>query len=316
MGWLSSSRAVLARRGLHSTGSKPTVLQAAREHALTCAATPKRGLSRHAFGTDPRHSATGTARCLPSKPMSPGKPVRRSQPPHSPSGGPPFASSASLDHQSPPTDSNVPAMRPSGLGWPEPPSTPSPARESPAVQPPLPQSPTVLPPGPTGEAKSRKKRWEWSGNALVAGVVSAIVAGGSSLLVTHVQENDSASQAAASQQVQAAQALEADANSLYGYTTDIYNFQRQCAGPHNTWQGCAAEAMQVYQNYNAVMTTFAAAGSNIADRTAAQLASQMAGASGGLITASSAADASKLWNEMVTVYTQLTERCGQLVQTQ
>lgn len=254
--------------------------------------------------------------------VSPGKPVRRSWNPHSPSGGPPFASSASLDRQSPPTDSNVPAMRPSGLGWPEPTSTPSPARESPAVQPPIPQSPAVLvppavpPTGPAGQAKNPKKRWEWTGNALVAGVVSAIVAGGISLLVTHIQANDSASQAAASQQVQAAHALEADANSFYEYTTDIYNFQRQCAGPHNTWQGCAAEAMQVYQNYNSVMTTFAAAGSNISDRTAAQLASQMASAGGGLITARSEADASKLWYEMVTVYTQLTGRCGQLVQTQ
>jgi hypothetical protein len=210
---------------------------------------------------------------------------------------------ASLDRQRPPTGGNVEVMRPSGLGWPEPVSMPSPSSESRAAQPSLAQSPTVLPPGHTGDAKSRRKRWEWSGNALVAGVVSAIVAGSISLLVTHVQDNDSASQAAAGQQVQAAQTLEADANSFYEYTTEIYNFQRQCAGPHNSWQGCAAEAMQVYQNYTAVVTTFAAAGSNIADRTAARLASQMAGLSGGLISASSATDASKLWNEMVTIYT-------------
>lgn len=72
--------------------------------------------------------------------------------------------------------------------------------------------------------------------------------------------------------------------------------------------------MQVYPNYTSVMATFAAAGSNISDRTAAQLASRMASASSGLITARSEADASKLWYEMVTVYAQLTGRCGQLVQ--
>ena len=207
-------------------------------------------------------------------------------------------------------------MRPSGLGWPEPNAIPSQAGGSSAAQRPLPQSASVLPPDPAGEAETRKKRWEWSGNALVAGVVSAIVAGAISLLVTHVQYNDSANQAATSQQVQAAQELEGDANYFYEYTTDIYNFQRQCAGLHNTWRSCAAEAMQVYQNYNAALTTFAAAGSNIADRTAGQLASQMAGLSGSLIVASSPTEASKLWEEMVTAYAKLTGRCGQLVETQ
>jgi hypothetical protein len=191
---------------------------------------------------------------------------------------------------------------------------PSPARESPAVQPRLP--PAVPPPGPARGAESPKKRWDWTSNALIAGVVSAIVAGGISLVAIHVQDTNSASQAAASQQVQAAQVLEADANSFYQYTTDIYNFQQRCAGPHNTWRSCAAEALQIYQNYNSVLTAFGAASSNIADRTAGQLANQLGSTSGGLIAATSAADASKLWYEMVTAYAELTERCGQLVQTQ
>ena len=164
--------------------------------------------------------------------------------------------------------------------------------------------------------KNSKKRWDWTGNALVAGVVSAIVAGGISLITIHVQDKDSANQAAARQQVQAAQTLEADANSFYQYTTDIYNFQQECVGPHNTWRSCAADALQIYQNYTSVLTDFGAASSNIADRQAAQLANQLGSTSGGLIAAGSEADASKLWYELVTIYAQLTDRCGQLVQTQ
>jgi hypothetical protein len=136
------------------------------------------------------------------------------------------------------------------------------------------------------------------------------------LLVTHVQDKDSASQAAASQQVQAAQSLESDANSFYEYTTDIYNFQRECYDPHVTWLSCAADAKQVYPNYVSITNTFTAAGGNIADRTAGQLANQMADASTGLVIASTEAGAEKMWYEMVTAYSQLTERCGQLVQTQ
>lgn len=219
-------------------------------------------------------------------------------------------------------------MRPSGLGWPEPTSTSSPSKESSvsqsvlppvrAVSAPLqaPVPPTAPPVVLSGEAKGAKRRWEWSGNALIAGVVSAVVAGGISLLVTHVQDRDSASQASASQQVQAAQSLEADANSFYEYTTDIYNFQRQCAGPYNTWRGCAAEAVQVYPNYNAVMSNFVAASSNVTDQAAEKFANQMASESAGLIATQSESDASNLGNEMVTAFSQLIPRCGQLIQSQ
>lgn len=228
----------------------------------------------------------------------------------------------------PPIASNVLAMKPLGLGGPS--LRPRHRPENPLLfslharnvrrygnlrqsrYPRLPLHPT-----PMEKRKSRKKRWEWSGNAVIAGIVSAFVAGGISVLVTHIQDSDSARQATASQQVQAAQSLEADANSFYSYSMDIYNTERRlCASPNSTWRECASQALQMYQNYSPVMMTFAAAGSNVADSTAAQLANQVANAGTGLITASSAAGASKSWKDMVTVYLLLTERCGQLVQTQ
>jgi hypothetical protein len=75
-----------------------------------------------------------------------------------------------------------------------------------------------------------------------------------------------------------------------------------------------ADAMQIYQTYNTAMTAFDAASGNVADRMAAQLATRLGSDSGDLIAASSVSDASEIWYDFVTAYTQLIERCGQLVQ--
>ena len=168
--------------------------------------------------------------------------------------------------------------------------------------------------------KNEKKVQKSPSNALVTGVVSAVVGCGIisllvSLLITRVQNENSASQAAIGQQVQAAGQLEAAANALYQGTTNAYNFQLLCTkGGHNTWEECAAQALQVYPSYNVAVATLNTDGSNIADRSAAELANQLGSESADTISARSSADATKLWYSMVTTYAALIGRCGQLVQ--
>lgn len=165
-------------------------------------------------------------------------------------------------------------------------------------------------PGPAGESKKARVLSGVTGNALVAGVVSAIVAGLISLLVTRVQDDDAASQAAASQQAQAAEALQTAASSLYQSTINVYNFQRQCVSIRSTWQECGAEALQVYSSYNSVMTAFGAASSDLADKLAAQLAGQLESEASNTISAQSAADANTMWYDMVATYADLIGYCG------
>ena len=136
-----------------------------------------------------------------------------------------------------------------------------------------------------------------------------------SLLVTHVQNENVARQAVAGQQVRAAEQLEAATNVLYQNTTNIYNFGLQCtSGGHNTWADCAGQALQVFSGYTEALTAFNTDTSNVADRTAAELANQFGSQSGGMLSVRSAADAKTLFPRIVTTYVALIRRCGLLVQ--
>ena len=169
---------------------------------------------------------------------------------------------------------------------------------------------------PAHAAGNTKKR-ELTYNALVAGLVPAIVAGLTSLLVsllvTHFQDQDAASQARYGQQALAAGQLEAAATALYQGTTGVYNFQLRCIRTRQTWQDCAAQAPGL-TNFSAGTTTFDAASANIADQAAAELAGQFANVSAGTVAAPSAAQGKSLWSKMVTLYLELIKRCGQLIQ--
>ena len=116
--------------------------------------------------------------------------------------------------------------------------------------------------------------------------------------------------------MQAAKELEAASNSWYQSTTDVYNFLLKCLGSSITSQECAAEVLQAYPAYNSAMVLFSADSSNVADSGAARLANQFGSEAGGMIAVRSAADARKLWLSLVTTYTELLSRCGELVQGQ
>jgi hypothetical protein len=173
---------------------------------------------------------------------------------------------------------------------------------------------------PARDTKPPARARRWSNNALVAAVVGAmagaIVAGIISLLVTHYQDQSTASQARSGQQAQAAEQLETAANTLYQSTTSIRIFQQRCSGTRTTWSQCRTEALEVYPGYSPDLTTFAADSANVADSTAGELATQFRAESVGVVTATSAAQSGQMWNELVTTFPELTARCGKLAQEQ
>jgi type II secretory pathway pseudopilin PulG len=178
------------------------------------------------------------------------------------------------------------------------------------------------------DGKKEKGKKRVTRNPLVVGIASAIVAGLFSFWITHSQDQDAANQARAAQQVQAAdqlttqrrqaaKELETATNGLFLSAQNVYSFQLDCVGTRNTWKDCASQALQVFPNYNVDLTVFNTAISNIADSEAVALANQFANESTDtIIAASSTADAQRSWSRMVTTYTELIGRCGQLVQGQ
>lgn len=133
-----------------------------------------------------------------------------------------------------------------------------------------------------------------------------------SLLVTHFQDQSTASQARSTQQALAAGQLEAAAGNLYSTTQNVYNSQLKCVGTYGTWKACASVAPGI-TNFSAAVTTFGPAIANIGDPAAAELANQFSKESTGTVTGPSAAQGKTMWNALVTTYVDLIARCGQLI---
>jgi len=152
-----------------------------------------------------------------------------------------------------------------------------------------------------------------SNNSVVAAVVAGVISLVVSLVVSHYQNANAGSQAAADQQVQSALELEAAATSLFQSATDLYNYEVNCYVAGDIWQVCTTKGVQAYPNYTSPLGTFAAAGSNIADRTAAQLANQFEGEAVDIMKPQSVTDADRSWNDLLATYDNLITRCGNLV---
>jgi hypothetical protein len=152
-----------------------------------------------------------------------------------------------------------------------------------------------------------------TGNALVSGVVSAIVAGVISFTVVHYQDQDAARQAQASQQVQEAEQVETAANSFYQATMSVYNFQLKCVSRNETSQQC--EILAPGDNDLATADNALDADMlNITDREAFQLAASLLSASAWLLSSVTAVNVRSEWKNVVVLYFQLIFRCGQLIQ--
>jgi len=165
---------------------------------------------------------------------------------------------------------------------------------------------------PTAAAKRKDKERGLTNNALVAGVVSAVVAGVISLLVTHFQDRSAESQAHSAQQASAAEQLEAAASSLYSATQNVYNFQRGCVSPNVTWKLCAAQAPYM-SSFSAAFTAFGPAVANEGDPQAGRLANQFSTEAAATVGAADAAHGEQSWNNFLNTYVDLIARCGQLI---
>ena len=142
-------------------------------------------------------------------------------------------------------------------------------------------------------------------NALVSGVVAAIVGGGLSFAIAHYQDQDAASQTLSAQRASAAVQLETAATGFYQATFDL-------------WPSCAKNAGECLDNnaYVAAEITFNAARGNISDPRAAALALQLANSSTTALAMAESRSSSTYLNQVGQTYGELITRCGQLVQGQ
>jgi len=161
-----------------------------------------------------------------------------------------------------------------------------------------------------------KRAWHATNNTLTVGIVSAAVAALTSLLVslliTHFHSEETATQAAARQQVNSVGQLEIAANSLYQSTISVYNFQQQCAQSQMTWTRCVGLAPG-FPDYSAAITAFNEDVSKVTDRTAVRLANTFGNESASIALASSALNGQKALPSMQASYDRLVALCGQLV---
>jgi hypothetical protein len=148
---------------------------------------------------------------------------------------------------------------------------------------------------------------------VVAGVISAIVAGTISFLISYQQNQDAAGQTRNAQQIQQAAQLETAAANLYQMTNNVFNFQLKCVGENLTWQQCANIAPD-FDAWDVASNNFTADDYNTADQQAASLADGLTNEATATIGAKTREEAQKEWGKMLTVYVDLIFRCGLLIQ--
>lgn len=167
---------------------------------------------------------------------------------------------------------------------------------------------------PPPEVKRRRRLpGGLTGNALVSGVVSAVVAGAISFGVAHQQSQDSARQAVAGQQASAAAQLEAAATTFYRDAQNLYVSRSSCDGKGAPTCMVTPPSLTTYFSDQAA---FNADQLNVSDSKASALARQLSGYV--QETLSSVGDPQKsstFDNDMGNSYYELVTRCGQIIQS-
>ena len=151
----------------------------------------------------------------------------------------------------------------------------------------------------------RRRTGGLTSNALVSGVVAAIVAGGLSFAIAHYQDQDAAEQAMSAQRASAALQLETAATGFYQATLDL-------------WPSCEKNPTECLNNnaYIGAEITFNAARTNVSDRRASALALQLADSSTAVLATAEPTSFSTNLNQVGVTYGELIARCGQLVLAQ
>ena len=156
-----------------------------------------------------------------------------------------------------------------------------------------------------------------TGNALITGVVSAIIAGVISFYVAHWQSQDVARQAIASQQVLEVIQLKTDAETFDQSALGAYASGWQCA--HKVASACKqAEASVPYittgspvaSSQDALLADMNDISDAVLRTDAANLVDQVTGA----LAEDGSQQGSTAWAKAGTAYGHLLIRCGQIIQ--
>jgi len=171
---------------------------------------------------------------------------------------------------------------------------------------------------PPWEIQKPKRRMPGglTSNALVSGVVAAIVAGAISFGVAHYQDQDAASQALSAEQASAVVQLQAAANSFYLAANGVWNM---CIG---ITRGSCLHKVIADAAWQSATTELAADRTDISDPAAARLAARLSSLGNGVIeyavgNGTGPAETEDIdLSEMGDTLGQLITRCGQLIQGQ
>jgi hypothetical protein len=175
------------------------------------------------------------------------------------------------------------------------------APEDPPKEPPTPRRSRSLPGGLTS-------------NALVSGVVAAVVSGVISFGVARYQTQDANREALAGQQATAVVQLETSSSAFWEDTNSAYTYL-SCNSRHDKSPACQEEASSVTIFFS-VATAFNAARLNVSDAKASALAAQMATLGHNTIFTPVHVSAAQALINMTAVYKELITRCGQIIQGQ
>lgn len=165
----------------------------------------------------------------------------------------------------------------------------------------------------------RQRRWKraLTNNALVAGIVSAIVAGAISFLVVHYQNQDAAAQQRGAEQVAATVQFENSAAALFETATTVFETRRACL--NGVTQVClsgqqdpliAASTTTLESDDDAFYADLA----NITDPEAIRLAQQLDYLIHNALAEVGTAQGGIFYHDMESAYGELIARCGQLIQ--
>jgi hypothetical protein len=165
------------------------------------------------------------------------------------------------------------------------------------------------------QPKKKRKRDLLTNNAVVAGIVSAIVAGTISFLVAYYQSHDAAKQAVVGQQAQVASQMETAAAAFYDTIMNDYNFWINCHTGDNLWPPACPQPPG-FNDITAERAKLAAAEFNTSDQNSIVLAVNFESTGFQILNADSRQAAQKQISSFSVEYENLLTRCGQIIQGQ
>lgn len=150
-------------------------------------------------------------------------------------------------------------------------------------------------------------------NALVTGIIAAVVSGVIAFAVAHYQSQDSAAQARRSQDIAGLTQVESAATGFFQAAVSLYQVRSRCLRSEtvNT-PGCPASTQDFIGSENVLNTAL----SNVREQNIIRLSQQMFAASADWLSSATKAEIVVVNNRLEDAYLELVFRCGQLIKEQ